>query len=72
MEDKTNSKFNSRKFIVWLTATCLYVSFIAYAFVTGDSSVAREFTPWWGGITVTYLGANAVQKFATPTTPGEK
>ncbi len=62
-EEKTK-KFASRKFIVWIVATVLELAFCAVAFATSDISLAREFIPWWGSISLVYIGGNVAQKFA--------
>lgn len=67
-------KLSSRKFIVWITATIIEIGALVYAFITHDSLLVQQFTPWWGGISSLYIGANVVQKFvpATPTTEDMK
>lgn len=59
-------KLTSRKFIVWITATVFLAGALVLAFVTRDSALVLSFTPWWGGISMAYIGANVAQKF-TPT-----
>lgn len=68
-EEKTTSKMHSRKFLVWIVASVLQVASTAYAFITEDSTLAVQMLPWWGGISMIYIGANAAQKFATPKAP---
>lgn len=63
MED-TNKKMHSRKFIVWLVATVFFLGSLVYGFITKLDDLALAFIPWWGGISLTYLGANAAGKFA--------
>ena len=58
-EDKTN-KFLSRKFLVWLTAT----AFVVLAFIFKQADVVNNLIPWWGGISLVFIGANVAQDFA--------
>ncbi len=62
--EEKSKKFASRKFIVWIVATVLELAFCAVAFVTNDISLAQEFIPWWGSISLVYIGGNVAQKFA--------
>lgn len=61
------NKIGSRKFIVWLTASAFFAGAIAYGFITKDDKMALDLIPWWGGISVAYIGGNVAQKFV-PTT----
>lgn len=63
-QEEKSKKFASRKFIVWIVATVLELAFCAVAFVTSDISLAQEFIPWWGSISLVYIGGNVAQKFA--------
>lgn len=63
-EETKGKKYNSRKFIVWLAATIFEGAALAWAFITKDAKLAQEFTPWWGGISMLYIGGNVAQKFA--------
>lgn len=49
---KLKDKFQSRKFIAWITATVilLYLLF-------SQSEYFPAFVPWWGTITTVWLGA---------------
>lgn len=58
-EEKTN-KFLSRKFIVWLAAT----SFIILSFIFKETEVLNNLIPWWGSISLVFIGANVAQDFA--------
>lgn len=60
-----STKLNSRKFIVWLTATIFLIGALALSFITKDQALALEFAPWWGGISMVYIGGNVAQKFVT-------
>lgn len=70
MDEKAKSKMTSRKFIAWLVASVVLLGTMTYAFITEDKELALAFIPWWGGITMLYLGANAAGKFA-PVQPAE-
>lgn len=64
MEAKeANSKIRSRKFIVWIAATFFEAASLVLCFVTKDTTLAQQFTPWWGGISMAYIGGNVAQKF---------
>lgn len=63
----TESKLNSRKFIVWIAATIFELASLVYAFAAKDSSIAQQFTSWWGWISALYIGANVAQKFSPQT-----
>lgn len=67
-ENEKSGKFQSRKFIVWIAATIFEMGAIALAFIK-DTSLASQFTPWWGAISTVYIGGNVVQKFAEIKTP---
>lgn len=58
-EEKPN-KFLSRKFIVWLTATI----FVILAFIFKQAEVVNNLIPWWGSISLVFIGANVAQDFA--------
>lgn len=66
MSDK--KKLSSRKFIVWLTATVFELIALVAGFFTKDFTLAQEFIPWWGGISMLYIGGNVAQKFVKPET----
>ena len=53
-------KFLSRKFIVWLAATI----FIVLSFVFKETEVLNNLIPWWGSISLVFIGANVAQDFA--------
>ena len=53
-------KFLSRKFIVWIIATI----FVVLAFVFKQQDVINNFIPWWGSISLVFIGANVAQDFA--------
>lgn len=59
-----SDKLGSRKFIVWIVATVFELGAIAYAFIAKDSAFAMQVVPWWGGISVAYIGGNVAQKFS--------
>ena len=61
---KETNKYISRKFIVWLIATLFEVSAIVLAFITKDFTLATQFTNYWGGISLAYIGGNVLQDFA--------
>ena len=61
----TESKFTSRKFIVWIVATVIMITFCVISFITKDTSIINGFTSIWGGISMLYIGGNVVQDFAT-------
>lgn len=61
MKKKPN-KFLSRKFIVWFTAT----AFVILAFILKQAEVANTLIPWWGAISLVFIGANVAQDFAEP------
>ena len=72
-EDKATKKMHSRKFMVWITATVFELGALAYAFISQDATMALQVVPWWGGISMVYIGANAAQKFAQkPEEPGQE
>lgn len=60
----TESKFKSRKFIVWIVATLIMVACCVISFITKDTSIVNSFTSIWGGISMIYIGGNVVQDFA--------
>lgn len=64
MDETKKAKLSSRKFIAWIVATVVLLATLIYAFITKDKELALTFMPWWGGITMLYLGANAAGKFA--------
>lgn len=64
MDEKTKSRLRSRKFIAWIVASAVLLATVIYAFITKDKELALAFIPWWGAITMLYLGANAAGKFA--------
>lgn len=70
MTEKKKKKLESRKFIVWVTATVFMAGALSFSFVAKNSELALAALPWWGGISMIYIGANAAQKFV-PTTPEE-
>lgn len=72
MDDKIKTKMASRKFIAEVIASVVLIATIIYAFITKDKELALAFIPWWGGITMFYLGANAADKFKPvhPEEPG--
>lgn len=53
----------SRKFIVWISATVFEVGFLILGFITNSTDLALQFIPWWGGISMIYIGGNVAQKF---------
>lgn len=66
-KDKAKQKLRSRKFAVWVTATVFEAAALAAGFVIKDFTLAQDFTPWWGGISMLYIGGNVAQKFAAKT-----
>ena len=61
------NKFQSRKFIVWFTATVfVLMSFITYLIVKDNSimEVTKTFSDGWIWVSGIYIGSNAIQKFA--------
>lgn len=60
-------KLESRKFIVWVTATVFMAGALGFSYVAKSAELAMAALPWWGGISMVYIGANAAQKFATTT-----
>lgn len=60
----TESKFTSRKFIVWIVATVIMIACCVISFITKDTSIVTSFTSIWGGISMFYIGGNVVQDFA--------
>lgn len=60
------SKFQSRKFICWLTASIfVLMSFITYIIVKDAAimEVTKIFAESWGWVSSVYIGMNCVQKF---------
>lgn len=69
-EEKNNSKFKSRKFVVWITATVLTVGSLIAASITNNdmlAEVSKIFAEGWIWISAFYLGANGISKFANKT-----
>lgn len=62
-EEKANKKMKSRKFIVWLMATIFQAVSFVLIFTNKDTTLAVQFMPWWGGISMIYIGGNVAQKF---------
>lgn len=56
-------KLKSRKFIVWVTATIFMLAFIVLTFVLKGSNTVESFLPWWGIISIGYIGGNVAQDF---------
>lgn len=56
-------KLQSRKFIVWIVASAYEAACLVYAFVAHDATLAQQFTPYWGGISMLYIGGNVAQKY---------
>jgi len=63
-EPEKSGKFRSRKFAVWAAATLFEAVFCAFGFAVQDTGLAQDFIPWWGGISMIYIGGNVAQKFA--------
>lgn len=66
MSEENNKKYVSRKFIVWIVATAFEMASLVFAFITSDYTLATQFTNFWGGISLAYIGGNVVQDFAKP------
>lgn len=62
--EKEEKKFTSRKFIVWVVATILFVAILALGFFLGETKIAEDFVSFWGGISMLYIGGNVAQDFA--------
>lgn len=56
-------KLQSRKFIVWIVASAYEAACLVYAFIAHDAVLAQQFTPYWGGISMLYIGGNVAQKY---------
>lgn len=63
-QETQNKKFLSRKFLVWIVATVFETAAWVFAFVTQDFTPAQQFTNYWGGISLAYIGCNVAQDFA--------
>ena len=66
MEEK-KSKFESRKFLVWMTTTILMVICLIVACLVENEYIAKTaeiFAENYGFISMIYLGANAASQFA--------
>lgn len=50
------SKFLSRKFLVFITATALLILFTYKV-----PELAGTFIPWWGSVAVLYIGGNVAK-----------
>ena len=57
------NKLHSRKFIVWIVATVFQLGAILAAVVIKSADIATGFFPWWGSISVGYIGGNVAQDF---------
>lgn len=62
-DTKADSKFKSRKFIVFIIASVFQVAAYVVAFFLNNGDIAADFFGWWGGIAMAYIGCNTVQKF---------
>lgn len=62
--EKNPKKYLSRKFVVWLMATAVMIFTLIIAFKNSDTSLPIAFMPWWGSISVVYIGGNVAQDFA--------
>ena len=56
-------KYLSRKFIVWIVATIIFIGIIILSFFTQNETVAGQFVHYWGGISLAYIGGNVAQDF---------
>lgn len=63
-EEVHKKKFLSRKFVVWLMATAIMIFSLIITLKSDDSNIAMSFIPWWGSISVVYIGGNVAQDFA--------
>lgn len=63
-EEKTqmNSKFSSRKFIVWLVWLLLTAGTVVYMFISKDSTLVEKTLDSFFYVSMMYLGMNAGQK----------
>lgn len=63
-EEKTEKKYMSRKFIVWIAATLFVVAAFVLSFVLKNERILEIFAPYWGGVSMLYIGGNVAQDFA--------
>lgn len=66
-KEETKTKLRSRKFGVWITATLFETASFIAGFIIKDFTLAQDFMPWWGGISMLYIGGNVAQKFVQKT-----
>lgn len=59
-EEEKSNKFLSRKFLVWIVATIILIGAMGFRMW----EVVNNFIPWWGSISVLYIGGNVAQDFA--------
>ena len=67
-----NEKLKSRKFQAWLVASVFEAAAIAFSLITKDPKMTELLTPWWGGITMVYIGGNAWQHVKASQATGEE
>lgn len=56
-------KYTSRKFIVWIVATIIFIGIIILSFFTKNETIADQFVHYWGSISLAYIGGNVAQDF---------
>lgn len=62
-ETESNSKWGSRKFIVWVTTAVLFFGIVIYSFFVKDSSLAIKFAEYYAWVSALYLGGNVAQDY---------
>lgn len=52
------TKLSSRKFWAWIVATIIFIMLIIFV-----KEAVPVYIPWWGGITIVYIGFQALIDF---------